>query len=518
MPSVLLLSQSAVLFRFGEVIDIALSRRIAAVARQIELPGIVDLIPSYTTLLIRFDAASVTMDVIAHAVQTGWEALDDADLATIAGDPVQIPVVYGGAAGPDLAMLAQRAGLTPDEAIRRHSEVVYTVGAIGFSPGFGYLIGLPPELATPRRETPRVRVPAGSVAIGGVQTGIYPVETAGGWHLIGRTPLKMFDPARNDPFLLHSGDTVRFIPVDRVDFPQPATFPRQKPVHRGIEVIEPGLLTTVQDAGRDGFGAFGISPNGAADQAALRFGNRLVGNDVAAAGLEITLVGPRLRFHQGAIIAITGEGPDPLLNGQPVQRNLPVRVHLRDDLSFAPIAPERGARCYLCVAGGIDVPRVMGSRATDLVAGIGGFHGRALRRNDRMPIGKMTGYPQVIHIGPRRSRKVLRVMPGPQREMFHDATWHRFLHATFTVSNDANRVGIRLHGPSMLPRDGADIVSEGVITGSIQVTGSGQPIVLLPGRATIGGYPKIATVIDADLGLLGQLRPGDSIRFCLGDG
>jgi KipI family sensor histidine kinase inhibitor len=513
-----LLDQSAVLFRFGDVIDIGLSRRIAALARQVALPGIVDLIPSYTTLLIRFDPARVTVDAIEHGVDSGWVALGDADLVTMPASTVDIPVVYGGLAGPDLAMLAKHAGLTPNETIRRHSEARYTVGAVGFSPGFGYLIGLPPELAMPRRETPRLRVPPGSVAIGGVQTGVYPVETAGGWHLIGRTPLRMFDPARDDPFLLHSGYTVRFVPVELADFPQPAAAPRAIGMHRGIEVIAPGVLTTVQDLGRNGFGAFGISPNGAADRGALQLGNRLVGNDASAAGLEITLVGPHLRFHQAATIAITGEGPDPLLNGNPVRRNLPLRVHLRDELSFAPITPGCGARGYLCVAGGIDVPLVMGSRATDLVAGIGGYQGRALQRRDRMAIGKLQGYPQVIHSGPPRLRNVLQVLPGPQWERFDEATWHRFLHRTFTVSNDANRVGIRLQGPSLLPRDGADIVSEGVTTGAIQVTGSGQPIVLLPGRATIGGYPKIATVIDEDLDLLGQLRPGDRIRFQLADG
>jgi biotin-dependent carboxylase-like uncharacterized protein len=428
--------------------------------------------------------------------------------------PVEIPVAYGGVHGPDLPLVARHAGLTADEVIRSHSEAEYTVGAVGFSPGFGYLIGLDDQIVTPRLAVPRLRVPAGSVAIGGAQTAVYPVKTAGGWNLIGRTGLPMFDPARDDPFLLRTGDTVRFRPVDRYEAlpPRPVSQERRQP--RGIEVIKPGLLSTIQDLGRRGLGAFGMSPNGAVDASAACFANRLAGNDDTDALLEITLVGPVVRFRQAATIAITGEGPLPRLNDRPIERFQPIRVHLGDVLSFDPIAASAGARGYLAVTGGFDVPIVMGSRSTDLTARVGGFHGRAIRAGDVLPIGETRG--RVRTVAPRplvRDRLQLKVRPGPQREMFDDATWRRFTQREFTVTNDADRAGIRLAGPLVHPRDGRDIISEGVVTGSIQVPGSGQPIVLLPGRATIGGYPKIATVIDEDLDLLGQLRPGDQIRF-----
>jgi KipI family sensor histidine kinase inhibitor len=511
-------SQSALLFRFGDRIAVELSRRIAALAELLRCYGIRDAVPSYTTLLVRFDPAIIDAKTIERVAGDAWHAGSEQQRAGNDRPPVEIPVVYGGRHGPDLGDVARRAGISPDEVIRRHSEAEFVVGAVGFSPGFGYLIGLPEELATPRRQTPRIRVPAGSVAIGGAQTGVYPVETAGGWNLIGRTPLAMFDPRRDDPFLLRTGDVVRFRPVTRVSFPVTTRPNPPAHIHRGVEIIEPGLLTTIQDLGREGFGAFGMAPNGAADRSALELGNRLVGNAVDAAGLEITLTGPTLRFHQATTMAVTGQGPPPRLNGRAIERNRAHRVHVQDEITFDPINSEAGARAYLSVAGGFDVPVVMGSRATDLVAGIGGFNGRALQRKDRVAIGKMTGYPQVIHMPPGRSRRVLRVGPGPQRAMFDAATWQRLLDREFTVSNDANRVGIRLEGSSLVPRDRADMISEGVVTGSIQVTASGQPIVLLPGRATIGGYPKIATVIDDDLDLVGQLRPGDTVRFRPGRG
>jgi KipI family sensor histidine kinase inhibitor len=506
------IGKTALLIRFGDRIDADLARDIARLATTLSMPGVVELIPSYTTLLIEFDPSLVNQDEIIAQAEKIW--LSRSNSAPGDRRTIEIPVVYGGAHGPDLGLVSRRSGLPPAETIRRHSEAEYVVGAVGFSPGFGYLIGLPPELATPRLKTPRLRVPVGSVAIGGAQTAVYPVETAGGWNLIGRTTMAMFDPGRDDPFLLRSGDLVRFRPVESGRFLRPIHTPVTRQRIGGIEVLKPGLLTSVQDLGRRGFGAFGLSPNGTADTTSLILGNRLVGNPDNAAGLEITLVGPTIRFRQGVKFAMTGEGPAARLNGRPIERNRTIAAYLGDELTFDPIDPASGARGYLCFAGGIDVPVVMGSRSTDLVAGIGGLAGRALRSGDVIPVGEAKGLVSTLALPPLpRDRKVLRITPGPQRHMFDDATWRRLTEREFTVTNDANRVGIRMQGPSLHPRDRSDIVSEGVVTGSIQVPGSGQPIVLLPGRATIGGYPKIATVIESDLDLLGQLRPGDAIRF-----
>lgn len=185
--------------------------RLAAAFDAANLPGIVDRIPGYTTLLVLFDPEVVDPNALAATLLQ----LDrDAVAAPLSpGRLVTIPVAYGGEFGPDLAGLAKRAGLSEAEVIARHARAAYRVACVGFVPGFAYLVGLPPELASPRRTSPRTRVPAGSVAIGGEQTGVYPFETPGGWHLIGRTPLRPFDPARAEPALLQAGDSVRFEPI-----------------------------------------------------------------------------------------------------------------------------------------------------------------------------------------------------------------------------------------------------------------------------------------------------------------
>jgi biotin-dependent carboxylase-like uncharacterized protein len=231
--------------------------------------------------------------------------------------------------------------------------------------------------------------------------------------------------------------------------------------------------------------------------------------------LEMTLVGPHLRFHRRLTISVAGADLGARLNGLPLPMGRAQEVLPDDELSFqAPAGGTNGMRAYLAVAGGIDVPLVMGSASTDLTAGIGGHEGRALIAGDCLSVGARdnvtVGRPSPrFHVDGNR----LRVVPGPQRDSFSDDTWDRFISEPFTVTSEANRVGIRLDGPRLDPLNGADIISEGIVTGSIQVTGEGQAIVMLPGHATIGGYTKIATVIEEDWDRLGQLAPGDEMRF-----
>ncbi|MEJ7837206.1 MAG: 5-oxoprolinase subunit PxpB, partial [Thermomicrobiales bacterium] len=466
-PKYDLISDSAVLFILGNEIDISLSRRIASLSAALPPDGIVDRVPSYTTLLIQFDPHVLNVGHLIKLVAELWAGCDEPASTSSTDREIVIPVAYGGRHGPDLAVVARHAGLSVNEVVLKHSAAVYSVGAIGFSPGFGYLSGLPPELATPRLPIPRLRVPEGSLAIGAAQSAVYPVETAGGWNIIGRTSLSLFDSDRPDPFLLRVGDTVRFRSVRNIPVSPLIRTYRKRSDSQGIAVLTPGLLTTIQDLGRFGYGAFGISPNGAADQRASRLGNRLVGNDQSASVLEITLVGPHLRFDTGVICAVTGEGPDPRLNGDPIPRNQAFRAYLGDHLAFDPIDKSAGARCYLAIAGGFDVPVVMGSRSTDLVAGIGGIEGRALIQGDVLSTGKPTHRPIFATAPePTRTRTRLRIMPGPQRSCFSDTTWHRLTQREFRVTNDANRVGIRLEGPALQPRQRIEMISEGVVTGS----------------------------------------------------
>lgn len=512
-------SCSAILMTVGSRIDVSLTRRIASFVALVdagEIPGIIDVIPSYTTILIEHDQA-VDGDQMQPTLERLWDASLEQS-GSLESRVVEIPVCYGGACGEDLADVAAHTGLSPDEVIDRHVSATYTVGALGFSPGFGYLIGLPPELATPRRSRPRISVPPGSLGIGGAQTGIYALSSPGGWSLIGRTPHALFYPKADDPFIVHMGDEVRFRRIFPEDVPVWPTGLTGSPesIERGdIEVVTPGMQTTVQDLGRTGYGRFGIARNGAADQKSLITANRLVGNPDDAAALEITIIGPHLRFRHRMTMALAGANLGARLNGAPIAPGTRATVIPGDELAFLPEREAAGARAYLAVSGGIDVPQVMGSRSTDLTAGLGGHHGRALRKGDQLEVGdaRSSRRPLMRVSTCSFDHRTFRLAKGPQADRFSQKTWKSFVTSVFTIAPESNRVGLRLLGPSLKPVDSADIISEGIVTGSIQVTGEGQPIVMLPGHATIGGYTKIATVIDDDLDRLGQLRPGDTVRF-----
>lgn len=230
------LAEDALLLRFGDGIDIATNARVHAAAKALRdagLPGITDIAPAYATLLLRFDPLAWDDGTIQEAIvkqldpgpgsspgqalRRGDEPVDDPRVIATR-NTVEIPVCYGGECGPDIGAVAEHAGLSHDEVIARHTAAEYTVAMLGFAPGFPYLLGLDASLHVPRRATPRTRVPAGSVAIGGAQTGIYPRELPGGWQLIGRTPRVLFDPARESPCLLAPGDRVRFVAIEADEF------------------------------------------------------------------------------------------------------------------------------------------------------------------------------------------------------------------------------------------------------------------------------------------------------------
>jgi len=325
-----------------------------------------------------------------------------------------------------------------------------------------------------------------------------------------------------------------------------------------IQVVAPGLLTTVQDLGREGFGPLAVSPSGAADPIALRIGNRLVGNPESAAGLEMTLLGGTFVFPEGAVAALTGSDFGATLDAAAVRPWISFEVEPGQTLRLGPT--RSGARCYLSVRGGIDVEPFLGSASTHLLSGLGGRDGRALRKGDVLKIGSVNKPDATAtrNISPKAlellaPRKILRVTPGPQSDWFSDAAQRIFYGATYRVTEEANRMGLRLEGPAIM--EGADghapgnavgdasgkargdadgkargdasgkargdahgkargeMLSEGVSLGAVQIAAGGQPIILFVEQQTTGGYAKIANIISADLSSLGQLRPRDEIRF-----
>lgn len=281
-----------------------------------------------------------------------------------------------------------------------------------------------------------------------------------------------------------------------------------------MKVEEPGLLTTVQDLGRYGYQDIGLPSSGAMDNYALRVANILVGNDENKACLEITFKGPTLLVQRDCYVAITGADLQPTLNGADLPMWETHGVQEGDKLSFG--LSRRGMRAYLAVSGGIAVPKIMGSRSTYLRNQLGGIKGRALKAGDIIKIGsggeKKGGRVPKEYI-PDHTLEDIRVVIGPQDDLFTQEGIDTFLSSQYQVTSESDRMGIRLDGPVIEHANGADIISDAIPPGGVQVPGSGKPIILMRDRQTTGGYAKIATVISADIDRLAQAKPGDKISF-----
>jgi len=517
------LGDSAALIRLGDGVDEAMSARVRALVQELErdpLSGMCDVVPAFASVAIFFQRPRADVAALEEEIATRVARVES-NVTLPLPRTREIPVCYGGEFGPDLDEVARQAGMSADEVVAAHHGAEYLVHAIGFLPGFPYLGGLPPRLATPRRRTPRPEVPAGSVGIGGAQTGVYPIASPGGWNLIGRTPLKLFDASNEETTWLRAGDRVRFLPLRASEFrpiaganlkaPQPQFEPgweKQELVGASntITMRRAGMLTTVQDLGRTGHRREGVPLSGAVDAFALRLANLLVGNAEEAAGLEFTLVGPEIEFRAGALVAVCGGD-----FGVPCGR--PFGVRAGETLRLGPA--RSGCRGYLAIAGGIEVRPVLGSRSTYVRASLGGCGGRALQDGDVLPI-------------PRVTRRVLgrwridsRILPeySPEPEVRVTAGVHADEFAAswdgkeFEVTPQSDRMGIRLRGGEVVREKGGELTSIPLAPGTVQVPPDGHPIIVLADAQTIGGYPQLAHVATVDLPLLGQLRPGDSLTF-----
>ena len=284
-----------------------------------------------------------------------------------------------------------------------------------------------------------------------------------------------------------------------------------------ITVLNPGLMTTVQDQGRIGYQQFGVSVSGVMDPRSAALANILVGNDEKEAVLECTMMGPHLQFNQANCIAITGGDLMPTLDGKPIPNYTAVKVEAGQVLKFT--MPKTGCRAFIAFAGGLDIPEVMGSRSTYMKAKIGGVEGRKLAKDDvigfRAPkaeLKNMNFRSMASEFVPRKEYTV-RVVLGPQDDYFTDAGIQTFLSEVYSVTAEFDRMGCRLEGEAIAHKEGGDIISDGIAFGAIQVPSSGKPIIMLGDRQTTGGYTKIANVITADFRILAQLKQGDKVRF-----
>jgi KipI family sensor histidine kinase inhibitor len=457
--------------------------------------GILDIVPAFGATAVHFDPTLISLDEVSDWIDSNSTY---SNVTSGAANRVEIPVVYGGEFGPDLDAVAKHAGITANEVIRRHAATEYVVGAVGFQPGFGYLEGLPAELHTPRRGTPRTAVAAGAVGIGGPYTAVYPQASPGGWNLIGQTPLVMFDESRDEPSLLRYSDRVRFRAINAKEFKRlAAATPIAKPIDQPVErtllrIVSPGVQLTLQALPRYGQQHLGVTPGGAMDTASLRLVNVLAGNAPDATALEVTLMGPVLEAIEPVTLALAG--------AVPTARCITLRAGEQLDLRRL----TGGARAYIALPGGFS-----------------GRIGTALAQDDLLgSLSRTTKEPSnAVLAGAGRRRDLtdnlttLHLLRGPQADNFNEEAWRRFLTEPYRVAPKSSRMGVRLEGPELLIKSAAEMPSQPVCTGAIQVPADGQPIILGADRQTLGGYPVIAAVISADWPTIGQLAPGDTVRF-----
>ncbi|MFI8632580.1 carboxyltransferase domain-containing protein [Microbacterium sp. NPDC077663] len=498
--------------------DSALLAEVAALADVLALHaalartrprGVVDLVPAARTVLVHLDPA-----VLPLAAARAWmEGVDAAgpparDAST---DEIEIPVVYD---GPDLDETASLLGLTRDDLIGRHLAARWSVAFTGFAPGFGYLVSEDWRLDVPRRATPRTRVPRGAVALAGEFTGAYPRETPGGWQLIGTTHAPLFDPHAERPALLRPGARVRFRRAQAA--PASLVPPEAAPAGTPAAVVlDPGPLATVQDAGRPGALADGVSISGAADRPALAAANRLVGNAPGAAAIEVTLGGFRATAVRDLWIAVTGAWGSIHVAGREVDPYRPVLWPADAELTLG--AFRAGVRAVLAVRGGISGSPVFGSIAADTLAGLGV---PPLRAGDGITTADAARHPvPPVDLWPWTPPPAVLDVPvaaGPRADWFPPEVRRAFLETGWMVGARADRVGIRLDGPPLerLPDAvGRELASEGMLPGAVQVPPDGQPVILGPDGPVTGGYPVIGVVMAAGRAALAQARPGSHLRL-----
>ncbi|KAB8226361.1 allophanate hydrolase subunit 2-domain-containing protein [Aspergillus novoparasiticus] len=498
--------------------------------------GIKEMIPAARTLLVNFDPESTN----AEALATEFSKRDLSIINPRSDRQIEIPVRYDGV---DLENIAKLTGLSVEEVIRRHQESRFTVAFCGFAPGFSYLNGGDPALFVPRHQTPRTRIPAGSVALAGPFSGIYPQSSPGGWQLIGTTSVKMWDTNRSPSALLQPGYRVRFVEVDDVETAgadaTPSTEGDNTPSSGSTDreeenpalsesphfkVLTAPIPALFQDLGRPGQANQGVSASGVLDRSAFRAANRIVGNPAGTGCLELTLGGFSFESTSQAVIACTG-APCPITiadaKGYTTEirdTHRPIALEPGDVVTFA--HPHTGMRTYLAVRGGFEIDPILGSVSTDTLAAVGPS---AVTAGSALILKNATqGLTSVsIHEAPSFTLPsandviILDVVLGPRTDWFTKEGLETFLQQRWKVTAESSRAGIRLSGNVSIERKGdkAELPSEGTVTGAIQVPHNGQPVLFLADHPLTGGYPVIGAVAEYHLDLTGQLPVNTMVQF-----
>ncbi|WP_426989159.1 carboxyltransferase domain-containing protein [Pseudarthrobacter sp. Y6] len=498
------------------------------------LPGQVDVLAAAETVMVKADSPAAARRMAARLLEMDLTVRSHAE-----GKLVLIETVYD---GDDLAEVGRLTGLGVDGVIAAHTGQVWTVAFGGFAPGFSYMVGANQVLEVPRRSSPRTAVPAGSVALAGNYSAVYPRKSPGGWQLIGRTAAPMWDLGREQPALAAPGDRVQFRAVrELIEVAQPqagaadseASAAQEPDVRSGLRILSPGLQSLIQDLGRPGHAGLGVSSAGALDRSSLRRANRIVGNDPSAAvvesvagGLRVQAVGDQVLAVAGAPSALTVVTPSDVPDSDAPEdegdqservREVPMATAfaLLDGEILTIGAPELGFRSYLAIRGGAAADAVLGSRSTDTMSGIGPAQ---LAAGQLLGAGAATssnvvGNPELQPDFPDTGVTVLDIVPGPRDDWFDAAALESLCAQEWAVTPRSNRVGMRLDGePLRRSRDG-ELPSEGTMAGALQIPPEGQPVLFLADHPITGGYPVIAVVVDHQLDLAAQVPIGGFIRF-----
>lgn len=465
------------------------------------LTGQREVLAAATTVMITFDKAEQARDSI-HALKQ-WSAPEtQASQAATR----ELEVVYD---GEDLHAVAEMTGLSIEGVIDWHTSTSFTGAFGGFAPGFTYCVATEASQSKniARRDTPRTAVPAGAVGLAGTFSAIYPRSSPGGWQLIGHCTEVMFDPEREQPALIAPGDRVAYRAVRETAHLRPLVPPQ---VPEGpVTIVDAGLSTIFQDLGRPGYSDLGVTGSGALDRASHLAANDAVGNASSAVTLE-NIGGLSLTVERDTVFAVTGGG-SVTVDGRSVERGVPTLLVPSKTLEIAPT--EKGLRSYIAVRGGFDVPRVLGSAATDQLSGLGPA---PVESGQKIGVSDQAERPTRTVTNPVLEVTELRITPGPRDEWIVGQV-HALTQRQWTVSASSNRVGVRLEGEALERAIDEELASEGVIAGAIQVPANGQPVLFLRDHPVTGGYPVAATVIEEDLDKAAQLCPGEVITFRIED-
>lgn len=460
---------------------------------------------------------------------------------------IKVPVCYDPELAPDLEAFLKAKNLNLSQLIKAHTAREYPLYFYGFQPGFMYLGGLNPDLHHARKSVPAQSVPAGSVAIGGAQTGIYPNTAPGGWHVIGRCPLKLFNPLDPEPCLAKPGDLIKFVPINKDQFQvylsesqtashKARTQQRAKIKFGQIEVLKSGIYSSIQDTGRFGHAALGVPQSGAMDQESYRLANELLGNGADFAAVEITFGGAALKFQSATIIAITGADYSPAINQLKVAMNEPIAVNSGDVLSFS--QRNWGVRSYLGVLGGVQSPKIMDSRSqyqtitpefklskgTLIPIPLINNKDLSILKPHRSEINKDAlikamdlSRANPSDISPIMGPKVfktnqpleLEVLIGPEYRRLQEQEKNKLL-GTLTVGGN-DRMGYLVQ--EKVNNELQPIHTSAALPGTVQLTPGGQIIILMNDGQTTGGYPRIFQLTEQAKALLSQCAQGQKIKF-----